>query len=61
VKAQLLGTGNEATFALVFDQGDEAVEGIATFAREQHLEAGHFTCSPRRRSRCGSDSIRTRG
>jgi deazaflavin-dependent oxidoreductase (nitroreductase family) len=43
VKAQLLAAGNETTFLLVFDKGDEAVEGLTAFAREQRLEAGHFT------------------
>ena len=28
---------------LVFDKGDDPVVGIASFAREQRLEAGHFT------------------
>jgi len=43
VKAQRLATEHEATFVLVFDKDDEPVEGIAAFAREQRLGAGHFT------------------
>jgi predicted DNA-binding protein with PD1-like motif len=43
VKSKRVATGAETTFVLVFDKGDEPVDGIAAFAREQQLEAGHFT------------------
>jgi uncharacterized protein len=43
MKSQRLAVGNETTFVLVFDKGDEALEGINAFAREQRLVAGHFT------------------
>jgi predicted DNA-binding protein with PD1-like motif len=43
VKAQPLSTGEETTFVLVFDKGDEPVEAITAFAREQQLGAAHFT------------------
>ena len=43
MKAQLLATEYEKTFVLVFDKGDEPVDGIAAFARAQQLAAAHFT------------------
>jgi predicted DNA-binding protein with PD1-like motif len=43
VKAQRLATERETTFVLVFDKGDDPVDGIAAFAREQQLGAAHFT------------------
>ena len=43
MKAQQLATEHETTFALVFDKGDEPVEAITAFAREQQLTAAHFT------------------
>ena len=43
MKSKRVATGAETTFVLVFDKGDEPVDGIAAFAREQQLEAGHFT------------------
>jgi uncharacterized protein len=43
VKAQLLSTAEETTYVLVFDKGDEPVESITSFAREQHLGAARFT------------------
>lgn len=35
--------GEERTFAVVFDKGDEVVEGLAAFAREQRLTASRLT------------------
>jgi uncharacterized protein len=43
VKAQQLATDSEKTFAIVFDKGDDPVQGIAAFARDQRLAAAHFT------------------
>lgn len=43
VKSQQLASGDEKTFALVFDKGDDPVEGIAAFARAEGLGAAHFT------------------
>jgi deazaflavin-dependent oxidoreductase (nitroreductase family) len=43
VKSQKLATGNETTYALVFDKGGDPVAEITAFARDQRLEAGHFT------------------
>ena len=33
----------EKTFALVFDTGDEVVSGLLEFAKNHHLDSGHFT------------------
>lgn len=33
----------EKTFALIFDKGDEAVQGLLHFAEEQGMTAAHFT------------------
>jgi predicted DNA-binding protein with PD1-like motif len=33
----------EKTYALIFDTGDDAVEGLADFARKNDLGAAHFT------------------
>jgi hypothetical protein len=35
--------GDDKTFAIVFDTGDEVVEGLLAFAREQSLAANHLT------------------
>jgi predicted DNA-binding protein with PD1-like motif len=35
--------GGRRTFALAFDKGDEPVEALGLFAREQGLAAAHFT------------------
>ena len=43
MKAQSISTEHESTFVLVFDKGDDPVQGIAAFAREQRLGAAHFT------------------
>src|SRR5687768_10019552 len=31
------------TYALVFDKGEEFLDGLERFAREEHLSASHFT------------------
>jgi uncharacterized protein len=43
VEGRQLAGDHETTFVLVFDKGDEAVEGLTSFAREHRLQAGHFT------------------
>lgn len=43
MKAQPLSSERETTFVLVFDKGDEPIASITAFAREQRLEAAHFT------------------
>jgi predicted DNA-binding protein with PD1-like motif len=43
MRAQRVATEYEPTYVLVFDKGDDPVEGIAAFAREQQLAGAHFT------------------
>ena len=35
--------GGQKTFAIIFDTGDEVMEGLAAFAREHRLAGSHFT------------------
>ena len=42
MKAKLLSTNGERTYALVFDAGDEVVESVHSFARENGLTAARF-------------------
>ena len=43
MKSKLISDGDEKTFALVFDTGDEVVAGLLAFAKERGLAASHFT------------------
>jgi len=43
VKATLLNEGDERTFALVFDVGDETMAGLTAFADEHRVGAAQFT------------------
>ncbi|HET7035789.1 MAG TPA: PPC domain-containing DNA-binding protein [Thermomicrobiaceae bacterium] len=43
MKAKLLDSGRERTFAIVCDTGDEVMDVLMTFAREHKLDASHFT------------------
>jgi predicted DNA-binding protein with PD1-like motif len=43
VKAKLIHEADEKTFALIFDEGDEVMTGLLSFAQEQKLTASHFT------------------
>jgi uncharacterized protein len=43
MKTKLINEGEEKTFALVFDKGDEVASLLLTFAKENHLAASHFT------------------
>jgi len=38
----LIHDGDEKTFAIVFDTGDEVVANLLAFAKEQKLAASHF-------------------
>jgi predicted DNA-binding protein with PD1-like motif len=42
VKSKPIHDGDEKTFVLIFDTGDEAVAGLLAFAREHGLAASHF-------------------
>jgi uncharacterized protein len=43
VKAKVLHADGERTIALVFDLGDEPMQGLLEFAKRERLTAGHFT------------------
>ncbi len=43
MKARLLNAKPEKTFAVIFDSGDEVMNGLLAFAKEQNLNASHFT------------------
>ncbi|HEV8365461.1 MAG TPA: PPC domain-containing DNA-binding protein [Gemmatimonadaceae bacterium] len=43
MKSKLLSDSGERTFAIVFDAGDEAVEGLTAFAKQEGLRGSHFT------------------
>jgi uncharacterized protein len=43
VKAKLIQEHDEKTFAVVFDKGDECMEGLLDFAKQQQLAGAHFT------------------
>lgn len=43
MKAKLLDQNGERTYAVVFDTGDEFVADLTSFAKEQRLDASHFT------------------
>ncbi len=43
MKATIIGDNSERTYAIIFDKGDEFIEGLLGFAREQGLDAAHLT------------------
>lgn len=43
MKTQLIDAGQERTFAIIFDTGDDPMAGLRAFAREQQLRGSHFT------------------
>ena len=43
MKTKLLTEGQEKTYAVIFDAGDEVMEGLRSFAKEKGLDAAHFT------------------
>lgn len=43
MRTKLLNRNGDATFALVYDTGDEAIEGLTAFAQKHHVTAAHFT------------------
>ena len=43
MRSKQLQEGTQATFALIFESGDEVMTGILTFAREHGIHAAHFT------------------
>ncbi|HWO43048.1 MAG TPA: PPC domain-containing DNA-binding protein [Candidatus Eisenbacteria bacterium] len=43
MKSKLIHEAEQKTFALVCEKGDEFVGELRRFAKQQHLEASHFT------------------
>lgn len=43
MKARLIHQGTQRTFAVIFETGDEAVEGLTRFAQAQHIGAAQLT------------------
>ena len=43
MRSKLLHQDGGATYAVVFDTGDEVISGLTTFAKEHHLDASDFT------------------
>jgi len=43
VRAKTIDGGNERTWTLVFDEGDEVMSSLTAFARERQLTAARFT------------------
>jgi predicted DNA-binding protein with PD1-like motif len=42
MNAKLIVEAESKTFALIFDKGDEFIDGLTSFAREHELSASHF-------------------
>ena len=43
MRSKLIDQGNEKTFAIVFDPGDEVMSGLQAFAERNGLVAAHMT------------------
>jgi len=43
VKSKVIESGQERTFVLVFEPGEEVMAGLLRFATEQRLPGAHFT------------------
>ena len=43
MKSRLIGDRQEKVFIVVFDTGDEVMQGLLDFARDNGVTAGHFT------------------
>ncbi len=43
MKARLINEVAEKTYAIIFEKGDEVVEGLLSFARKEKIQASHFT------------------
>jgi uncharacterized protein len=43
MKSKLLSDGNEKTYGLIFDTGDEVTAGLLDFARQHGVTDAHFT------------------
>jgi len=43
MKAKLIHSGEQKTYALIFEKHDEVIAGLTSFAKQQSLAASHFT------------------
>ena len=43
MKTKLLAEGAQKTYAVVFDAGDEVIQGLTQFAKDEELDGAHFT------------------
>ena len=43
MKSKLIDETGQKTFALIFDKGDEFIDQLTSFAKENDLKASHFT------------------
>jgi predicted DNA-binding protein with PD1-like motif len=43
VRAKILSENGARTFAIIFETGDEVMEGLLRFAEERDLDGSHFT------------------
>ncbi|HXV82253.1 MAG TPA: PPC domain-containing DNA-binding protein [Candidatus Binatia bacterium] len=43
MKAKLIDEREQKTFALIFDKGDEFIDQLTSFAKENELSGSHFT------------------
>ena len=43
MKTKLLAEGAQKTYAVVFDAGDEVIQELTQFAKDEGLDAAHFT------------------
>lgn len=43
MKSKLLSEGQQKTYALIFDEGNDPMVGLSTFARENRLSGSQFT------------------
>ena len=43
MKSRVLNTGPQTTYAVVLDQGDDAVQSLTSFARQHRLDASQIT------------------
>jgi predicted DNA-binding protein with PD1-like motif len=43
MKAKLIHSGEQKTYALIFEKDDEVIAGLTSFAKQQSLGASHFT------------------
>ena len=43
MKSKKLQQGENVTYAVIFETGDEVMSGLKKFASDQHLDSSHFT------------------